>query len=396
MPSASGTLHTYHPTRGLLLFEHFHHASAPPPNILIFVGGMFDNFLSPGYTVSLAQLFRGSSKWRIVHIQLSSAMRGFGISSLSRDVAELSIGVKFVRENLLAGNSGGKVVLMGHSTGTQDLISYCYLDNKIAGPLSAREKVDGIILQAAVSDRDAATPGADVSRERQLRWTQCLDLARSTPEGERRTTILPMHLTNNIFGPAPLSVERFLSLASPDSPGNPAEDDLLSSDASDEWLRKTWGTAFGSSPPEDEGVLRALSTTGEKQPLIILSGNDEHVPTHVNQEALLEKWQNAVAKAGGALHRSSQVIDGAIHDVSGDDAASFRAREVVLRRAVVEYLADVLGLDDGSTAKLETSIEHGLSKAEEQWRFLESQEQQQQQQQQQTTTTEKPETAAKI
>jgi hypothetical protein len=127
-----------------------------------------------------------------------------------------------------------------------------------------------------------------------------------------------------------------------------------------------------------------MPKSSKKEPLILLSGNDEHVPEHVDQNKLLDKWRDAVEKAGGALHSESQVIAGAVHDVSGDDAASFRARELALRWAVVLYLAGVLGekIDDGT--------DRALEEAEEQWKTMQSAGQQQ------STPTEKEDPASKI
>lgn len=71
----------------------------------------------------------------------SSAYTGFGTSSLDVDVDEISLLVQHLRP------SHKKIVIMGHSTGSQDVIHY--LLNKTG--------VDGGILQAPVSDREHFT-----------------------------------------------------------------------------------------------------------------------------------------------------------------------------------------------------------------------------------------------
>ena len=43
------------------------------------------------------------------------------------------------------------------------------------------------------------------------------------------------------YATTPISCQRFLSIASPESPQSPAEDDLFSSDLGDEQLAKTFG-----------------------------------------------------------------------------------------------------------------------------------------------------------
>lgn len=335
---------------------------------------MFDNFLNPRYTLSLASLLRSSTQWRIAHVQLSSAMRSFGVSSLSKDVQEMNVAVKFIKEHLLAANSSpiSKIVLMGHSTGTQDLLSYASLSTRTTGDLASREKVDGLILQAAVSDREGATPsGPDVSPERRAAWDKCLNFAKQTPDTEKRSTVMPMHLTTQFFGPVPLSVERFWSLASPGSPAQPGEDDLFSSDATDERLQQTWGVAVGPDNNEKAtGVLRPLPESDKKEILVLQSGSDEHVPAHVDIPALLERWRKAASEAGGALHGQSKVIEGAIHDIGGEDSVSVQAREVVMRRSVVDYLADVLG------PRVEDNVGEVLREAERKAEALRKQEEQ--------------------
>ena len=338
---------------------------------------MFDNFLLPHYTLSLASLLSHSPQWRLAHIQLSSAGRGFGVSSLSKDVQELVVGVDFIRRELLPkattaeGSRQGKVVLMGHSTGTQDVLSYCFLENRTTGLLAERAKVDGVVLQAAVSDRDGATPHASTASSEQMRnWEACLEFAKATPEEKKRSTILPLHLTAKVFGPAPLSVERFWSLASPESPeGSWGEDDLFSADASEARLKETFGVTLAKNEEGEEGVLRPLKKTSRKEILVLQSKEDEHVPGHIDAEGLLERCKGVAEQAGGALHGSSGFIEGAVHDLSGDNAVSVGGREVTMRRAVWRYLRDVLGHDEG-----EEAVERILREAEGDVRRLEREE----------------------
>lgn len=94
-------LHIYHPKRGLLLLEYTNRASdhtscaaqlPQPDNVLLFIGGLYDTFRSPGYVDTLAALFprdEPDQKWRVMHVQLSSAGRAFGLFNLDRDVGSL-------------------------------------------------------------------------------------------------------------------------------------------------------------------------------------------------------------------------------------------------------------------------------------------------------------------
>lgn len=103
-------LHIYHPKRQLLLLEYANKGSSSstnananissqplaqststaPTNVLLFVGGMYDVFRSPSYIEDLAALFPRDipgQKWRVMHVQLSSSGKCFGLYDLDRDVS---------------------------------------------------------------------------------------------------------------------------------------------------------------------------------------------------------------------------------------------------------------------------------------------------------------------
>lgn len=99
-------LHVYFAKRRLLLLEYINtttttgssstpaQASSSPPNVLLFVGGLYDNFRSPRYVDDLAALFPRdvpAQKWRVMHVQLSTAGRSWGLYDLNRDVSLLFI-----------------------------------------------------------------------------------------------------------------------------------------------------------------------------------------------------------------------------------------------------------------------------------------------------------------
>lgn len=90
-------LHVYYPRRTLNLSEYIPRLNLTqsrqeqhqPPNVLLFIGGMYDNFRSPRYVDDLAALFprdEPDQKWSIFHVQLSSAGKCFGLVDLNRDV----------------------------------------------------------------------------------------------------------------------------------------------------------------------------------------------------------------------------------------------------------------------------------------------------------------------
>jgi hypothetical protein len=92
-------IHHYHPKRNNLLLEYTttsgkkdvaHGPPASPQNVLLWVGGLFDNFRNTGYVDDLATLFprdQPDQNWRVMHVQLSSAGRSWGIFDLDRDVS---------------------------------------------------------------------------------------------------------------------------------------------------------------------------------------------------------------------------------------------------------------------------------------------------------------------
>lgn len=57
---------------------------------VLMVWQMYDNFRSPGYIDDVAALFPRDvpdQQWRVMHVQLSSAGRAFGLFNLDRDVS---------------------------------------------------------------------------------------------------------------------------------------------------------------------------------------------------------------------------------------------------------------------------------------------------------------------
>jgi Protein of unknown function (DUF1749) len=334
-----GKLHIYHPKRRLNLFEYASPSSTPQRasnNILLFIGGMFDNFRNTSYVDELAEILPDSG-WRVCHVQLSSATRNFGTFSLGRDVEEIATCIDFIRSTPDLGNTHTKVVLLGHSTGCQDALTYIHSPSN-----SSRQPIQGAILQAAVSDREGAIHLISTKSDLKSLYDKCLAVISKTPKDEHKTTILPMHWTTPIFGPAPMSISRFLSLVSPGSPANPSADDLFSSDIPDSELAKTFGKV-GS----DKSPLQPLPHSQKRSILVVLSGADEHCPAFVDKSALLSRWQKA-AEAGGA-GLTPVIVDGALHDMSGSSKEQEHGRKVVFKNVVLEYLNRVLGKDAAIT-----------------------------------------------
>ena len=351
-----GKLHLYHPKRRLNLLEYTSSKPASEPhdvarnNILLFVGGMFDNFRGTGYVDELAETLR-SSPWRVCHVQLSSASRSFGTFDLYRDVDEIETCIRFIRSNSGLGNANTRVVLLGHSTGCQDTLTYIYSRAKSARPL-----IQGAILQAAASDREGAMHSISTESETRSLYDQCMTLISTTPAVHHQTTVLPMHWTTPIFGPAPMSISRFLSLVSPGSPSDPSSDDLFSSDIPDSVLATTFGKVGSVTSP-----LQPLSSSQKRSLMVLLSGADEYMPAFIDKAELLSRWKKAIELGNGQLHAQSQVIEHGVHDLSGSTKEQEHARVVIFRTAVLTYLSDILGEDADNSRSNEDKIERGVA-----------------------------------
>lgn len=173
---------------------------------------------------------------------------------------------------------------MGHSTGCQDVMEYL-----TGSGHENREPVQGAIMQAGVSDREAAEM---MFCPQDLKTTNAL--AKKMVDEGRGEDVLPMEKTAAFFGTA-VCARRWLDLASPDHQG---ADDMFSSDLTDEQFAKTFGTLKGKA-----------------KLCILYGGNDEFVPPKVDKEGLVQRWASIVKKTGGSIdEENSGIIEGATHD----------------------------------------------------------------------------------
>lgn len=286
-----GTLHQY--TSRLVAFEFGSDNTTNDTNILIWIGGLGDGLLTVPYTHTLAQAL--PSNWCMVQPILSSSYGGWGTSSLLRDGKELGICVQYFKQL----RPEAKVVLMGHSTGSQDCMEYT------TGPDAAdRPKVQGIILQAGISDREGLVEGMQDGQ-----YEESCKVAHQWVGEGRGNDVLPLSVTGTLFE-TPSSAKRWLSLASPNKDG---PDDYFSSDLPDSKLRQTFGRIPRETPL-----------------LILLGGSDMFMPSHVDRKALAERWSAAAKEGGGAVdEEDGGVIPGATHRL--DDVPEHVVQDLVGR-----------------------------------------------------------------
>ncbi|KAF2122909.1 hypothetical protein BDV96DRAFT_10342 [Lophiotrema nucula] len=287
-----GTLHRY--TKGLVAFEHSTpHLDKSPKNTIIWIGGLSDGLLTVKYPAKIAASLPPT--WSLVEILLSSSYEGWGTSSLAQDADELEKCVKYLRG--LEGKNDGKVALMGHSTGCQDIMEYLIGPNnaKSSEEKDGREKIDAAILQGGLSDREAFGDYCEQNNTT-AQLEKYVKLAGDMVKEGRGQNLMPQSPDNpvlELFG-SPVTAYRFYSLLA-----EGGDDDYFSSDLSDSKISQTFGKI-----PKDV-------------PFLLLFGEaDPYVPSHVDKEALLKRWADAVKSNGGASEAA--VIPKATHNLNGD------------------------------------------------------------------------------
>ncbi|RMZ81565.1 hypothetical protein DV737_g2461, partial [Chaetothyriales sp. CBS 132003] len=346
MAGIPGIMHIYHPKRTLPLFVYTpnNKSTSPTPNILLFIGGMWDALTATPYVTTLANYLSSSSsssssaspKWTVIHPLLSSSARQFGISSLDEDVEEIASAISYIRSTPALGTPASRIVLMGHSTGCQDVLHYITAptahNNRASRPL-----IQGAILQAPVSDRDSILNAIAKGAAERDAADECNRIAAATPAGEHSATLLPFHATRPFFRTVPVLISRWLSLASPSSPDQPADDDKFSFDLPPAVLARTFGQLAG--PP-----LQPLPHPSSASLLVLMSGADECVAPGVDQAVLLARWKGVVDEASGSaeLNPASGLVAGAKHNLAGDLFAQRWARQVDLPERVMTYLDEVV------------------------------------------------------
>lgn len=108
------TVHPYQsPTPGSCAYEQ---GDSSAPNALVFIGGLTDGPHTTAYIRVVARHLaeRKDLGYSVFEIRMRSSFIGFGTSSLMQDVDDISALVRYLR-----GIGRKKIVLMGHSTGTQ-------------------------------------------------------------------------------------------------------------------------------------------------------------------------------------------------------------------------------------------------------------------------------------
>jgi pimeloyl-ACP methyl ester carboxylesterase len=262
----------------------------------IYVGGLTDGLLACPYVEALGSALdeRG---WALIQPVLSSAYAGYGCSSLERDADELAELLSHVSRRV---DGKCEFAIIGHSTGCQDAVTLL-----ARAPPALRARVRACVLQAPVSDREAASLD-----EYQAQAAALLAEAQALcAAGEPNKLLSARH-----YGFVPLTAGRYASFFS-------GADDMFSSDLTDAELAAKLGHMGTRGQREGSGA--ALAPAPEHPGLhctFVHSGSDEYVPSAVDVAALSSRF---VAAAGGADNGASAVtIAGASHNVGSPDGTA--------------------------------------------------------------------------
>ncbi|TYH73883.1 hypothetical protein ES332_D05G359600v1 [Gossypium tomentosum] len=209
---------------------------------VIFIGGLTDGFLATDYLEPLAVAL-DNEKWSLVQLLMSSSYSGYGTSSLEQDAMEIDQLISYL---INKENSEG-VVLLGHSTGCQDIVHYMRTN------AACSRAVRAAILQAPVSDREYRATLPETAA--------MIDLATSMIKEGLGSDLMPKEAD-----PSPITAYRYNSLCA-----YMGDDDMFSSDLNEHQLRMRLGH-MSSTPCQ-----------------VIFSMDDEYVPEYVDKKALVER-----------------------------------------------------------------------------------------------------------
>lgn len=218
---------------------------------VIFIGGLTDGLLATEYLQPLSMALE-AEKWSLVQPLLSSSYSGYGTSSLKQDALELDQLISYLINK--EGSEG--VVLLGHSTGCQDIVHY------MRSNTACSKAVRAAILQAPVSDREYRATLPETA--------DMIDLAASMIKEDKAMHLMPREANPD----APITAYRYYSLCA-----YMGDDDMFSSDLSDDQLRQRLGH-MSNTPCQ-----------------VIFSMGDEYVPEYVDKRSLVQRLCTAM---GGA------------------------------------------------------------------------------------------------
>lgn len=217
------TVHPY-PSRGVRHACLYELGSSSARNALLFVGGLGDGPHTVPYIRTVAARAEAATglSYSVFEARIRSSFSGFGWNSLANDVEDISDAVKYLRSI-----GKDKIVLMGHSTGCQvgtfqRLCHRSHTDHFIWTATNAQqdcieytnyekhhnEPVDGFIIQASVSDREALP--IDKGKET---IDKVVAIATEMIKSGKADDAVPKSQLPPVFEPFPVTAYRWHSLA---------------------------------------------------------------------------------------------------------------------------------------------------------------------------------------
>ncbi|CCF59656.1 hypothetical protein KAFR_0H02470 [Kazachstania africana CBS 2517] len=276
--SYTGILHNYAGRHAAFEF-----APTKLPNVLIAIGGMTDGLLTVPYVQGLPEVMK-QYNYSVIQIQYTSSFKGWGTSSLQQDIKEIAQLIRFLKSE--KGGKRDKIMLIGHSTGSQDVMTYLLNEDKYKDC-----EIVAAILQGSASDREAMRMEYDDETLSNLNKR----VEKLIAEG-KKDELLPTEFSNYVFG-VPITAYRWWSIMCPGG-----DDDYFSSDLDENTLRSTFGKI-------------------KKPFLIAYSGKDNFVPDYVDKAAVIEKWRSIANPQFWS--KNSGLVEGADHFVTQSDSQQF-------------------------------------------------------------------------
>ncbi|KAA1123411.1 hypothetical protein PGTUg99_021008 [Puccinia graminis f. sp. tritici] len=276
-PANYGLIHLYDPDNRLTAFES---GDLEARSTVIFIGGLGDGLCAVPYIDLLAPALE-EVNFSLIQVLLSSSYAGFGFGSIEKDAQEIQKLLNYLRT---IGKS--QFVLLGHSTGCQDIIKLFNAQNGSANSNSL-DGILAIILQAPVSDREYIldTLGEET-------YQRSLQEAQKLVDAGQVNAAIPCEFSDMFSGGrCAISASRWLSLAR-SLEDYPTGEDFFSSDLPLELL------ATHLAPVAQNGVAA----------MVLISGRDETMPSTVDKERLLQRLVDALTSSSNPDHEHLKPI----------------------------------------------------------------------------------------
>lgn len=291
------------------------------PHSLVFIGGLTDSLGSVSYLERVAQGIAPFG-FSVTQLQLSSSLGGWGYCSLEGDAQEIALGVQWLRKK-----GKDKIILMGSSTGCQDIMQYLSYPDR-----GENTGIDAAVLQAPVSDREAWEYDSDDDDPEAIRRLD--DATKLVKEG-KGYQLLPRKVAPQLpKGPEnatsdtkvgnvgavndpPMTAYRYWSLYA-----KGGDDDYFSTlDFTPEQMLHIWQAGSKGLKKDSKGHILAL-----------VGAEDETIPRpKITPESIVKAWRDAVHDKPDVRARF-EILPGASHQV--EDAAA----QIVLAAKIRELI----------------------------------------------------------